>query len=210
VPFDLKGLPIISTFIGRSADINKLDEIFTPQVESNKSKERRVLFLAGLGGMGKTQLALKYAKMNQANYDSIFWCDGRSEKTLIQSIADIARKLPEGQIPELYRSSLTNSTADINAKEIMKHVLDWFSLPENVNWLLIIDNVDKDFWSMPRDVDSFDVRDFFPTADQGSIIVTTRLQHLGEGLEIHELLALGEDDSFNLLQKRAHKNMSSK
>ena len=72
-------------------------------------------------------------------------------------------------------------------------VLDWLSKPQNNHWLIVFDNVD--------DIDSFDVREFFPSAPQGNIIITTRIREAsryGFGLIVEEL---SQNDAIRLLFK---------
>jgi hypothetical protein len=68
-----------------------------------------------------------------------------------------------------------------------QEALHWLSKPANKNWLLIYDNVDRDWSSDNSDPEAYDLQKYFPAADQGSIIVTTRLQSLaslGESLQV--------------------------
>ena len=61
-------------------------------------------------------------------------------------------------------------------------IIDWLNKPQNNHWLLVFDNVD--------DIESFDVREFFPYASQGNIIITTRIREAaryGAGLVVEEL-----------------------
>jgi ATP/maltotriose-dependent transcriptional regulator MalT len=49
--------------------------------------------LHGLGGIGKTQLAVAYAKRHKANYSAIFWLNSKDEDLLKQSFAIVARRI---------------------------------------------------------------------------------------------------------------------
>ena len=75
-------------------------------------------------------------------------------------------------------------------------VLDWLRMAQNKDWLLVYDNYD--------DIESYDVRDFFPSTHWGSIIVTSRrpdCARLGFGIGV-ELLS--EMDALELLRKSAN------
>lgn len=60
----------------------------------------------------------------------------------------------------------------------MKEVLKWLSQPSNNRWLLIFDNVDREYSASSSDSEAFDVKKYFPEADHGSILVTSRLASL--------------------------------
>ena len=53
------------------------------------------------------------------------------------------------------------------------------SITNKVSWILIYDNVDKEYQSQ-LPLDAYDVRSYFPQADHGSILITTRLLNLGQ------------------------------
>ena len=57
----------------------------------------KVVILHGLGGIGKTQLALEYAYRNQTKYTSVFWVNCSSEETVIQGFIGIAQQLVQQQ-----------------------------------------------------------------------------------------------------------------
>ena len=54
---------------------------------------RRTVVLHGLGGIGKTQLAVAYAKRHKDNYSAIFWLNIKDEDSLKQSFAKVARQI---------------------------------------------------------------------------------------------------------------------
>ncbi len=59
------------------------------------SLEGRPLAVVGMGGSGKTQIALEYAHqhLNQADYPGgVFWLDARSDERLVADYAGIARR----------------------------------------------------------------------------------------------------------------------
>jgi len=68
----------------------------------------------GLGGLGKTQLAIEYAHRFRENYDAVFWLSAETEFELAKDYADIARKL-----------GLTDNLADQN--RCAEYVRDWLN-----------------------------------------------------------------------------------
>jgi hypothetical protein len=62
----------------------------------------------------------------------------------------------------------------------VQDVLSWLSMSDNKNWLMIIDNVDRDDRRQDEDDEAFSVEEYLPEADHGSVLITTRLLHLGQ------------------------------
>ena len=139
--FSLQGVPVSDNFVDRPSDTAKLERCLLPRSNSAQ-KRRRIFVLHGLGGIGKTQLTINFARRHQATYSSVFWLDGRSEDRLRQSLAGCAKRIPEGQIPERSRNIILNNEDDLNI--VVADVMGWLARPDNVNWLLIFDNVDLD------------------------------------------------------------------
>ena len=54
---------------------------------------RRTVVLHGLGGIGKTQLTIAYAKRHRHNYSAIFWLNIKDEDSLRQSFAKVAKQI---------------------------------------------------------------------------------------------------------------------
>ena len=48
----------------------------------------------------------------------------------------------------------------------------------NNKWLLIIDNVDREYSAQSEDPEAFNIKEYLPEADQGSILLTSRLLDL--------------------------------
>jgi hypothetical protein len=62
-------------FVGRETELQEMENILQP-----KSPDRRVLILGGMGGIGKTQLTINYAKQHRDSYSSIFWLNATSRQ----------------------------------------------------------------------------------------------------------------------------------
>jgi signal recognition particle GTPase len=54
---------------------------------------QKVIILHGLGGIGKTSIALEYAFRYSDLYTAIFWVDVTSEMSLIQSARGIVEQI---------------------------------------------------------------------------------------------------------------------
>ncbi len=111
--------------------------------------------ISGLGGIGKTQLALEYAYQFHTDYQAVFWVRADTRENLIADFVSIARllKLPEQDAQEQLLA--------------VAAVKEW--LRTRGQWLLILDNAD----SLQL------VRDFLPPAFGGHLLLTTRAQSMG-------------------------------
>ncbi len=131
---------------------------------------RRTVVLHGLGGIGKTQLAVAYAKRYKDNYSAIFWLNIKDEDSLKQSFAKVAK-----QIFRQYLSSSRLSSIDMNnLDEVVDAVKAWQGLPYNTRWLMIYDNYDNPKLASNKDPAAVDITKYLPEAYQGSVLVTTR------------------------------------
>jgi hypothetical protein len=195
IPFDLTGVPITAKFVGRDSEISQLQYL----LPSAEPKRRKVCVLNGLGGIGKTQLAIEFARSYQSNFTSVFWLNGKSRSVLVRSLAFIAEKLLHVRKGKTSVEDVKNSeTAEKKARE----VLDWFALEGNSQWLLIFDNIDKDYDSKIEDEEAYNVESFFPGTDQGSIIITTRLKRLEELGKSLRIGILSPEETLEILAER--------
>ncbi|TPX13511.1 uncharacterized protein E0L32_005982 [Thyridium curvatum] len=104
----------------------------------------------GIGGVGKTQVALEYTYRFREDYAYIFWVRAENSVELLTYFARFAR-------------ALTPASAVQDQVTNVKLVKDW--LVQNGNWLLVFDNADD------PDVD---LSLFWSPGSHGSIIVTTQ------------------------------------
>ncbi|KAJ5886400.1 uncharacterized protein N7473_009074 [Penicillium subrubescens] len=187
VPFNITAVLVIENFLGRQDELDQLWEYLRP----TDLQSRKVAILHGLGGIGKTQLAIRFARDHKHDFTAIFWLSGKDRGTLLQSLSSILPLLP-GQ-------SLNNEEA--NKKEIEQRamkVLRWLAIEGNSRWLIIFDNIDQ--YSPSGTVgDAYDIGEFFPAADQGSILITTRLQSLAELGKSFPINKLESNDAIQLL-----------
>jgi hypothetical protein len=154
----------------------ELERVVLPQHHQSQRQKRHVLH--GLGGIGKTQLTLEFARRHHHLFSSVFWWDGRSKDILRRSIASCATRIPPGQIPETSRAYTVDSTPNIDA--ILNDVREWLTRPDNTTWLLIIDNVDLEYNPQGGDPDAYDVERYLPGSDHGYVLITTRLAKLAQ------------------------------
>jgi hypothetical protein len=112
-------------FVGRGDILQELTE----KLLVNKECHR--VALVGLGGIGKTQVALEFAYAVKTSWPeySIFWIPALSMETMEHACSDITRIL-----------NIHQGTDD---KEDVKEVVRRYLSKETVKpWLLIVDNAD--------------------------------------------------------------------
>ncbi|RYP55992.1 hypothetical protein DL770_010860 [Monosporascus sp. CRB-9-2] len=194
--FSLEGVPSTDKFVDRPLDMKMLEGVLLPQSQNTRQKK---VILYGLGGMGKTQLAVEFARRHHRQFTSVFWLDGRSEDRLKQSIANAASRVPEGQIAEMSRLYSRSGSGDSDA--VVRDMTNWLNKPDNTDWLLIFDNIDRERQQDDADPDAYNVRRYLPGADHGSILITTRLAKLGQlGIPL-SLSKVGESQARAIFQE---------
>jgi hypothetical protein len=164
----------VSHFVDRPAEMAKLERALLPK--DQRSSRQKIYVLHGLGGIGKTQLVVEFARRHHHQFSAVFWLDGRSKDSLKRSIASCAGRIPKGQIPEVSGAYATHSSADVDA--VVKDVMSWLARPDNHTWLLIFDNVDHEYSKRGADPDAYDVKRYLSGADHGTVLITTRLAKL--------------------------------
>ena len=178
VGFDLSAIPEAVQFVARE---NELAEM---RLLLHGHKSRSAVVLHGLGGIGKTQLAIEYTTRHKEKYTAIFWLNANDEDSLRLSFRDIAQRVLEDQKGRPSTSTLASVKLDGNLDQVVTAVKTWLNLQRNTRWLMIYDNYDN-----PRtgnlDRSAVDIRRFLPRADHGSIIITTRSAQVSQGHRIH-------------------------
>ncbi|GAB2839885.1 hypothetical protein GCM10022221_44090 [Actinocorallia aurea] len=139
--------------------------------------------VAGLGGVGKTELALHYASRNRDRYRSIWWITADSGENITQGLIGIA-------------ASLNPTLRSVDPDAARQWALNWLMVHRD--WLLILDNVE--------DPDA--VAEFLGDGHGGRVLVTTRrdVDWIRRGLRPVRLETLGLDDAVDLLCERTGRN----
>ena len=89
IQFDLL-VKKIGIFVGRR---ELLEQMRDSLQSSNDGNRKRILYLLGMGGVGKTQLALEYAQQNVYSYKNVFWVSMVSEETASLGFRSIYQRL---------------------------------------------------------------------------------------------------------------------
>ena len=168
-------------FVGRDTELEQMENIL---LSNSSYSTRKVLVLGGMGGIGKTQLAITYAKRHCTSYSSVFWLNATSESTLNSSLRDVANRiLPPGTVSKL------------DDDELRIQVSNWLSELDNTRWLLIFDNYD--------DPDQYNLTKYYPSVAHGSIIITTRQPRRINGGQVKVESMTKVSDSLAILATRS-------
>ena len=183
IPFNLDGVPMAKKFINRPREMLQLENVL---LRNNGITRRRLFVLRGLGGIGKTQLAVNFMRSHQDAFSAVLWLNGASKDSLKQSIVQYASRITS--ISDTSRNYVTTGQGDID--NVVDEVINWLKLPGNNRWLMVFDNVDREFLASDPDPLSYDIKSYIPGVDHGSILITTRLtqlERLGESQEVKKV-----------------------
>jgi hypothetical protein len=133
---------------------------------------RRTVVLHGLGGMGKTQLAIEYAKVRRADYSAIFWLNIKNEDSVTQSYRWMAKRISDEYPFAPHVSALKD---DSQPEEVVTAVKRWLDIRENKKWLMVFESYDNPKGPGNSNPSAVDIKHFLPDAYHGSVIVTTTL-----------------------------------
>ncbi|KAL4972232.1 hypothetical protein BDW66DRAFT_164314 [Aspergillus desertorum] len=196
IPLDLSAVPAIEEFIGREEELNCLWDYLQPAI----SQTRKVAVLHGLGGIGKTQLAIHFARKHKNEFTAIFWLNGKDQSALVSSLSSCLSQIPGQPIED-------QAVNEEEAVQRANQVLQWLARPGNTRWLIIFDNIDQYSPIQGHGHCGYDVYGFFPKADHGSIMITSRLQgltELGKSFPVQRLMH--KDATQLLLQSSGFSN----
>ena len=165
-------------FTGREQLLTRLHDNLTTNRAAALTQAQAI---SGLGGIGKTQIAVEYAYLYRHDYRYILWVSAASRDTLLLDFVALAGilNLPEQQVPDQHITIAA-----------VKH---W--LLNHNSWLLILDNAD----------DLVILHDFLPPSTNGHILLTTRVQTAGTLANSIEVQEMDRQEGMLLLLRRARK-----
>ncbi|KAL2263130.1 hypothetical protein VTK26DRAFT_8100 [Humicola hyalothermophila] len=148
--------------------------------------------LVGLGGMGKSQLAIQFAdKVRDKSH--VFWLNATSRRSLEQSYRDIAESL-----------GLESPGDNTPLEVILKRVAGWLRREENGLWTVVVDNLDD---GSIFDADDPYLARLLPQSRNGFTLITSRTfnmaqQLTGSARNIWSLPPLSEDCALELFRAK--------
>ncbi|MGB8191995.1 MAG: FxSxx-COOH system tetratricopeptide repeat protein [Chitinophagaceae bacterium] len=170
-PVNLPYKSIGTAFKGRQREMNELREWF-----SAAANDAMAIAVHGLGGMGKTRLAVEYAWKNENSYTALLFITASSPDLLKSNVANLSSVL-----------QLDFPGEDANKEDVKyQAVVNWMN--RFSGWLLVIDNVDT------REA-AKNVEEFFARLQQGHVLITTRVDRWGMQVKKKQLDVLSESDA---------------
>ncbi|KAL8281687.1 hypothetical protein RB600_005226 [Gaeumannomyces tritici] len=171
--------PRNEALVKRGGIFSELERLLPSRAESQTAA------LWGLGGSGKTQVALEYAHRRWHNSApcSVFWVHADNEATFAQNYQSIAKKL---RLP-----------ANLQGEELLAAVRD--HIEAEPSWVLVLDNADNlglfgVGWKTPgasgqphrtkTDCAPKNLRQFVPRGPTGTVLWTTRDERIAGSLVV--------------------------
>ncbi|KAF8475539.1 P-loop containing nucleoside triphosphate hydrolase protein, partial [Kalaharituber pfeilii] len=210
IPFNLPDIRRNADFIGREDLLEQLKR----EIEKGAATMDIIqIVLHGMGGMGKTQLAMEYIYRHFKNYSSVFWINAASEQTtkisfthIMQQLIKHHAKLSEkpdyphigrllGMAGKLDSMGMFTVQQPSEEQHIVNAVKEWLTAEDNTKWLLVFDNFD--------DLESFDINDYIPTSAHGTVIITSRRRQSIQGRRVLEVMQMDNSEAEELLFRSA-------
>ena len=148
--------PRIAGFTGRADALDRLDAILTRDKPAAVTQVSRAA-VQGMGGVGKTSLAVEYAHRFRNLYDGVWWCPAETRTDLMTSLAALAVEF----------EAASSEEADIEkaAKAALRRLAEQREI-----WLLVYDNV-----TAPEEI-----ADLLPAAG-ARVLITSRFSDWSGG-----------------------------
>ncbi|KAJ7439103.1 hypothetical protein FB451DRAFT_1192313 [Mycena latifolia] len=165
--------PPTRIFHGRRRILDEMNHYFTQDKQGNQD----IFLLHGLGGAGKTQIALKFIQESASQFTNIFLIDASTVETIDAGLKNIATT-----------KSIGRSSND---------ALQWLKSKQE-DWLLFFDNADD-----PK----INLNNYFPECIHGNILITSRNPGLCVYAGAHCAVSdMEEKDAVDLLLRSAAQN----
>jgi tetratricopeptide (TPR) repeat protein len=171
--------PRIASFTGRADELDRLDAILMhekPAAVTQASVGRAAV--QGMGGVGKTSLAIEYAHRFRGLYAGVCWCPAETRTGLLSALANLAVTL----------GASTAEEADVEkaAKSALRRLAE-----QRTTWLLIYDNVPA----------PDHIVDLLPSAG-ARVLITSRFSDWSEQADEVALDVLALEEAVALLESR--------
>ncbi len=165
-------------FTGRATHLAMLAEAL-----NSEQSAAAIQAVHGLGGIGKTQVAVEYAYRHareSPEYDLVWWVPSEQPAQLADVYAALAREL---ELPE---------AEDPDQATVVRAVRNWLGQTDT-RWLLVFDNA----------TDAASLRGYLPQGGNGQVVITTRNPagwgNVARPIAIDEL---SPDEAVDFLRKR--------
>lgn len=169
--FSLEGIPVVSRFVAWNVEMDQLRQEFL-SISTNEAR-RKVAVLHGLGGIGKTQLSVELAWKHHSNYRGTAQ-SSRSTARPKNDWSNALLTLPD----DCHRIKFWRKAEAIYMRRARALRSLWERSSDghpchqtNDQWLLTFDNVERDYSASFGGAEAFDLKEYFPKADPGSLFI---------------------------------------
>ncbi|PCG88442.1 hypothetical protein PENOC_110990 [Penicillium occitanis (nom. inval.)] len=161
-------------FVGRQHEIQKLEDLLSVPDGAKK------LAITGLGGVGKTQIALElaYRMRDREPECSIFWIPCTSYEAVEQAYMSIAQMV---------------GLHDVEPGEVKERLKTYFSQTKE-KWLLIFDNADEMNMWIKGNPQAPPLKNIIPWSENGHVLFTSRNRQLALKLASSNVLSVPNVD----------------
>ena len=170
--------PRIPIFMGRAEELERLDAILVKNNAAALTQTVGRAAVQGLGGVGKTTLAIEYAYRFRGLYQGVCWCPAETRVGLLSSLAGLL----------IFLGGAAAEEADVEkaAKSALHRLAE-----QRATWLLVYDNV-----SSPEEI-----ADLLPVAE-ARVLITSRFSDWSGWAEEVGVDVLPLEEAAALLQSR--------
>jgi tetratricopeptide (TPR) repeat protein len=170
--------PRIAGFTGRADELDRLDAILIQKRPAAVTQVGRAA-VQGMGGVGKTSLAVEYANRFRNLYDGVWWCQAETRTSLTTGLAAL--------VVELEVSSPEEADIDKAAQAALRALAGQGDI-----WLLVYDNAPS-----PEEI-----TDLLPAAG-ARVLITSRFSDWGGWADEVSLDVLPLGEAIVLLHSRS-------
>ncbi|RWA08816.1 hypothetical protein EKO27_g6291 [Xylaria grammica] len=200
-PYRMLNSALRNPFFRRKNVLDQIDEaLLLPRNEfqGNDSRLQLSFAICGLGGVGKTEIAMEYAFLRQDSFDAVFWIDAEQLTQLSEGFATIATQLgfPENSgTDRVVSRNIALEWLDNPLKRPVSRGLNVESINlterEEANWLLVFNNAD----------DLTLLQTFWPLGQRGSVLITSRDPMAKRGRPGIDLEPFSQEEAAALLRR---------
>ncbi|KPM45191.1 hypothetical protein AK830_g1366 [Neonectria ditissima] len=137
-----------AAFCGRDDILDQIHKVLMPSENQDSQggdddelglSPFKSVLIHGMGGLGKTEIALEYVHRHKTEFQVIFWIDSSNQQGLKTGISVMRSKLGLSMTPQL-RDPLYSNASDSS------------KLDSSIKWLIVFDNANDhsvlvDFWA---------------------------------------------------------------
>ncbi|MEU9347056.1 FxSxx-COOH system tetratricopeptide repeat protein [Streptomyces sp. NPDC048278] len=166
-----------STFTGRGYTLERVREQLRNGMTAELPQHQALL---GMGGVGKTQIALEYVHRFSADYDLVWWVPAENIDNVVSTLAELGSRIgaPGGEDMALA------------SKETVRMLSR--GIPTK-RWILVFDNAD----------DPEGLADYMPATGGGHVLVTSRNHAWSDKAEALQVDVFQRQESIDHLSRRA-------